>query len=92
MSTVQQTQQTPQQSSPDVKKVGSDGEDFSDTANETATFEVRFLDFLTVNHKKKLNDLVYYRRNGANRLMSSEQLKIPTTIKSCQVSFTFCFD
>lgn len=26
--------------SPDAKKVGSDGEDFSDTANETGTFEV----------------------------------------------------
>lgn len=40
MSTVQQTQ--PQQQSPDpTKKVGSDGEDFSDTANETGTFEVR---------------------------------------------------
>lgn len=26
--------------SPDAKKIGSDGEDFSDTANETGTFEV----------------------------------------------------
>lgn len=35
MSSVQQQPQTP-----DAKKIGSDGEDFSDTANETATFEV----------------------------------------------------
>lgn len=37
MSTVQQT---PQPSSPDAKKVVSDGEDFSDTTNEPGTFEV----------------------------------------------------
>lgn len=29
-----------QQLQSDLKKVGSDGEDFSDTANETGTFEV----------------------------------------------------
>ncbi|XP_031630349.1 protein CASC3 isoform X2 [Contarinia nasturtii] len=39
MSTVQPSQSPPQQS-PDAKKVGSDGEDFSDTANETVTFEL----------------------------------------------------
>lgn len=45
MSTVQQSQ--PLQQSPDTtKKVGSDGEDFSDTANETGTFEVRVQVFL----------------------------------------------
>lgn len=38
MSTEQPQQQQQQQS--DVKKVGSDCEDFSDTANETGTFEV----------------------------------------------------
>lgn len=44
MSTVEQTQPL-QQSSPDAKKVGSDGEDFSDTANETGTFEVGFTNY-----------------------------------------------
>lgn len=35
------TEQPQQQQQSDLKKVGSDGEDFSDTANETGTFEVR---------------------------------------------------
>lgn len=38
MSTEQPQQQQQQQS--DLKKVGSDCEEFSDTANETGTFEV----------------------------------------------------
>lgn len=51
MSTVQQSQPL-QQSSPDTtKKVGSDGEDFSDTANETGTFEVRVQVFILRNGK-----------------------------------------
>lgn len=33
-------EQSQQQTQSDIKKVGSDGEDFSDTANETGTFEV----------------------------------------------------
>lgn len=36
----EEVQPTPQQQQPELKKVGSDGEDFSDTANETAPFEV----------------------------------------------------
>lgn len=38
MSTQQQTQPQPQ--TPDARKVGSDGEDFSDTVNEITNFEV----------------------------------------------------
>lgn len=54
MSTVQQSQPL-QQSSPDTtKKVGSDGEDFSDTANETGTFEVRVQVFIL---KKTVNSI-----------------------------------
>lgn len=54
MSTVQQSQPL-QQSSPDTtKKVGSDGEDFSDTAYETGTFEVRVQVFIL---KKTVNSI-----------------------------------
>lgn len=38
MSTPQEEQSQPQ--TPDARKVGSDGEDFSDTVNEITNFEV----------------------------------------------------
>lgn len=42
MSTEQPAQPQPQPQTADTKKVGSDGEDFSDTVNEITNFEVSF--------------------------------------------------
>lgn len=71
MSTVQPSQ--PQQQSPDpTKKVGSDGEDFSDTANETGTFEVRvqvlyFFLFYSFKKETKNNNSISSRSSSSNK-------------------------